>query len=785
MSLSFRRNLIVLVLLGLCTSAYSQTVSSTDDQIKKGIIRMNPLFQRDPGTKYEFEGFVSDYINAASDNWLKVILEKNPRLFDDIANRNKEPYPALEPWAGEFTGKHLTGAVEVYRITRDPELRDNIVKFVDKLISLQAENGYLGVFPDAYQLTGKQPAFEPPITCDTWNHYHIMLGLILWYKESGDQKALNAAKKIGDLMCEKFLGKPGSLAAIGVREFNLAPSHSLALLYKEAKEKRYLDLAVQIVEEEYPVGYGEGIPRGSDFVNKALEGVEYYQNTAPGGPRWENMHTLMALSELYWITGNAKYAKALEQIWWSIDKTDRHNNGGWGSMEQAFGSPYEVRPKELCCGVAWMGLAVELMKLTADSVVADELELTFMNFALGFSSRSGLWQSYNVPSDGKITMAMPGMGDPNRPNNVEICCCTVNGARGFGLLTEWALMQDKDGLALNWYGPSTLTAHVNGVEVALKQETDYPRNGNITLHVDPEHAAEFTLKLRIPHWSRNTKVLVNGMPVDNIAPGRYLPIRREWKPGDVVTLKLDMSTHFWVGENEAAGRASFYRGPVLLAYPRKNPKDYMKFTGEWGMYLSARHLPYVDLPGSKRPGDTVAFDFEGESIAFLYNTLHDCGKAEVKIDGKQAAVVDMFAPIDQGNFSALFTYKHDEPNMFLSARWEKTGLTPGKHRIEITVLPEKNEQSVGNWVNVSEFVAAGDDPVFDVRTMGGKLLRPRKNGFPILEMEFTDIKGQKVRLRDFDSATEEFNPYISWIKAVNAPKVEFSRENPTRSARVK
>lgn len=749
----------------------------------KGNIQMKPVFQRDSKTRYEFNGYVKDYIDALSNNWLKVMLNKNPRLFTDIENRNNKPFKSLEPWAGEFTGKHLTGAVEIYRITRDPELKKHIEYVVDKLASLQADNGYLGVFPDDYQLTGKQPSDDPPITCDAWNHYHIMLGHILWYRESGDEKALNTAKGIADLMCDKFLAKPGSLAAIGIREFNLSPAHSLAMLYNDTHDKRYLDLAVQIVEDEYPAGYDEVTTKGSDFVNKTLQGIEFYQNTAPGAARWENMHTLMSLSELYWLTGDARYAKALEKIWWSMDKTDRHNNGGWGSMEQVFGSPYEVRPKELCCGIAWLGLAVELLKLTGDSLVADEIELSFMNFVLGFSSRSGFWQSYNVPSDGKITMAMPGMGDPNRPDNVEICCCTVNGARGFGLISEWAIMQDKNNLVLNWYGPSSITAHAGDIPVTITQKTDYPRTGKVDITINPEQSADFALKLRIPHWSKNTVVKVNGEKADNVKSGSYLVLKREWNPGDKIMIELDMSIHYWKGANEAAGRASFYHGPVLLAYPRKDPKSYLQFNGEWGIYMSARHLPYVDLYGSKRPGNSLTYEFEGENVAILYNPLYDCGMAEIKIDGQNVGVIDMYGPIDHTKFEALFTYQHDTPNMFLSARWESEKLSPGKHKLEITVLPEKNEASKDHWVNIREIVSNSDDPVFDVNKLNAKLLPKAKSGYPLVEIEFSDVNGKPVRLVDFDSATEDFMPYISWIKAVNAEAVDFTRDNPTRSVR--
>jgi hypothetical protein len=450
-------------------------------------------------------------------------------------------------------------------------------------------------------------------------------------------------------------------------------------------------------------------------------------------------------------------------------------------MEQAFGSPYEVRPMELCCGVAWMALSVDVLRKTADPVVADELELTFLNFAQGFQSRPGVWSSYNVPTDGKTTMAMGGMDNPKRAPNSDICCCTVNGPRGFGLLTEWALQNDEQGLVLNWYGPSKLTAHAKGVAVEIRQQTDYPRTGKVHIEVNPEREGTFALKLRIPHWSHNTQASVNGKPVEGIAAGSYLTLERAWKKGDVIELELEMALHYWVGENESAGRAAFYHGPVLLALPRKKPETYLKYQGEWGMYFTARHLPYVDLYGSNKPGATVSFDFEGTSVVWQYNKFHNCGKAEVKIDGKPEAVVDLYDVTKTEGFESLFAYAWDKPNLFLSARWEKTGLAPGKHKLEITVLPEKNEKSTGHWVTVAQFITELDDPVFDVKTMNARLKAANPARMPAVEMDVKDVKGRTFTLRDFDSATENIMPYISWLQVQGAEKTAYSKQNPTRS----
>jgi DUF1680 family protein len=116
-----------------------------------------------------------------------------------------------------------------------------------------------------------------------------------------------------------------------------------------------------------------------------------------------------------------------------------------------------------------------------------------------------------------------------------------------------------------------MSAEIGGTKVTLKQETEYPRNGKIILRVDPQRPARFVLKLRIPNWSAATMVKLNGTPVENVSPGAYCAVDREWKAGDEVTIDLDMSLRLWSGEKECAGKASIYRGPILLAYEVDDP----------------------------------------------------------------------------------------------------------------------------------------------------------------------------------------------------------------------
>src|SRR5205814_10153903 len=147
-------------------------------------------------------------------------------------------------------------------------------------------------------------------------------------------------------------------------------------------------------------------------------------------------------------------------VWWSIVTLGRHNAGECSSGEQAQGNPYHQGAIETCCTIAWTALSVEMLRMTEDSIVADELELSTLNSVLGLHSPSGRWVTYSTPMDGTRKASAHDIVFQARAGSPELNCCSVNGARGLGMIGDWALMASGEGLLLNWYGPSTITARL-------------------------------------------------------------------------------------------------------------------------------------------------------------------------------------------------------------------------------------------------------------------------------------------------------------------------------------
>ena len=515
-----------------------------------------------------FQGYLGGYLRAVTDQWLAVAPEANPGMLEIFRDRDRRPYRDMVPWAGEFAGKYLAAAVQALRLTGDPKLRGVIEAFVAELVSLQDEGGYLGPWPKGHHLTGTAPNNEGGIaTWDTWGHYHIMLGLLLWHEDTDSESALGCARRIGDLFVNTFLGDvPRRMVDTGSTEMNLAPAHSLCLLHNRTGDARYLDLALQIVDE-FAATNEDGAHLAGDYLNTGVNGVEFFETPKP---RWESLHPIMSLAELYYITGDAGFREAFEHHWWSIVKLDRHNNGGFSSGEQAQGNPYHPGAIETCCTIAWIAMSVEMLRLTGASIVADELELSTINAVVGLHSARGRWATYNTPMNGVRRASAHDIVFQSREGTPELNCCSVNAARGFGMVSDWALMRDDDGLLLNWYGACVMRAEVgDGVVVTLDQRTDYPRSGDVTIHVMAPAPTEFALRLRIPHWSARTSLTVNGEPVPAVERGEYCSVARAWRNGDIVELSLDMSPHYWAGERECDGLTSVYRGPVLLTYDRR------------------------------------------------------------------------------------------------------------------------------------------------------------------------------------------------------------------------
>ena len=130
------------------------------------------------------------------------------------------------------------------------------------------------------------------------------------------------------------------------------------------------------------------------------------------------------------------------------------------------------------------------------------------------------------------------------------------------MMPRYAVMTGSDGIYLNMYSESTATATLQGNnEVQLEQNTEYPVHGLVSININPVKEETFTIALRIPNWSEQTSIKVNGENIDGIDPGTYKKITRTWRKGDKIELQLDLRGRLVRQDNHVA----IVRGPIVLA----------------------------------------------------------------------------------------------------------------------------------------------------------------------------------------------------------------------------
>jgi DUF1680 family protein len=147
-------------------------------------------------------------------------------------------------------------------------------------------------------------------------------------------------------------------------------------------------------------------------------------------------------------------------------------------------------------------------------------------------------------------------------HETECCAGNVNRAMPNYVTRMW--MRTNEGLAATLFGPSEVNTTINGQPVRVIEETDYPFRETISFKIKLSSPATFALSLRIPEWCDAAGVTVNGGASGiDCKPGTFALLKREYRDGDVIALRLPMQVR--VKDWFAGGAVSVERGPLVYS----------------------------------------------------------------------------------------------------------------------------------------------------------------------------------------------------------------------------
>lgn len=518
-------------------------------------------------------------------------------------------------WQIEFWGKWFTSAALAYDYNPCAVLDTRLKYAVKSLLATQSPDGQITTYKSGREFG----------TWDMWGRKYVMLGLLAEYDRTGDKSVLSAIEKHAGYIMQNYGKEKKSICDNGMWG-GLAASSILepfVKLYRATAEKKYLDFCQYIVDN-----WAESKNK-PDLLNKALAGKNVFdmfekpsddksKGYMSGGysKSYEMMSCYEGLMELYRATGNPDYKKAVENAARNIRDTEITVLGSGSIWERwVFGKFCQQKKTdhwmETCVTATWIKLCAQMLRISGDSKFADDIELAAYNALIPAQMNDGKWWAHYTPMDGIRTPA------PEQCK-MHMNCCVASGPRGLFLLPKIAYMTSPNSITVNFYERSAAKLPVKDGEVKLELSGGDMLEGNVAgifLKEVPQGESEFEIALRIPRWSKNSRVFVNGIEVpEKVEAGTYLKLSRKWKKNDAIAAVFDCSVKLL--QDPADSRMyALAQGPFVLAADKRFEKNFDKPA----TFKTDKDGNAAAKPAAV-PGTNLAFEIEtadGEKRTFI------------------------------------------------------------------------------------------------------------------------------------------------------------------------
>jgi uncharacterized protein len=483
--------------------------------------------------------------------------------------RNNHNFTTQIFWDSDV-GKWIEAASYALSHRRDAKIEAQIDAITELLARAQLPDGYLNCW-----YIGREPEKRWTNLRDNHELYcagHMLEGAVAYFKVTGRRRLLDIMERYVDHIDATFGPREGQKRGYcGHQEIEIA----LLKLYHVSGNRRHLDLAAYFIDERGRQPHyfdAEAIARGEDPKKFWAKTYEYNQSHIPVrqqdkvvGHAVRAMYMFTAMAELAVELDDASLSRACEVLWRDLTEKRMYVTAGLGpaaaneGFTQDYDLPNDTAYAETCASVALIFWAQRMLHLNLDGKYADVLERALFNGALTGLSRDGEHYFYENPleSDGRHSRW-----------EWHICpCCTMNSARLIASVGGYFCSESRDGVALHLYGGIATSVDIGGRTVRIRERSDYPWSGAVSVAIDPETESEFSVKLRIPGWAKGASAAINGTSVSlSTVRNGYLEIRRIWRKGDVVTLDLPMAAERIYAHplvRMDVGRVALRRGPLV------------------------------------------------------------------------------------------------------------------------------------------------------------------------------------------------------------------------------
>ena len=543
------------------------------------------------------EGFWAERFDLAAAKMLPTL--ENTMLGEGTANLNRIKYAAGlvegpqhgSPWGDGDNYKWIEAMAHVYNLNKDPELDVKMDQWIGIIGQAQEEDGYISTNIGH----DKSKRFQRVSAHEMYNMGHLLTAACIHFRSTGKENFMDIARKNADFLYNQWKAEPLHMARY---PWNPSAFMGMAEMYRTTREPRYLEL-LQIMIDNRGSRPNPDRDHSMGGTDQTQDRVPLREETLAVGHAVTGNYYYCGAADLYAETGEKEILEALERIWKDIhekkidiivgaamDRQSESLSPRGDEVHENFANEPFMQPNlynETCANIGAGMFSYRMFMLTGDPKYADWAERMMYNtLNSGVDLKGERWFYANPVSwDGtegeKIPQTngrdpeklVPGHRSGVRWEHMNCYCCPPSVTRTTAKIHNWFYnISDEGALWVNFYGGSKLsTTFPDGSRIALTQVTDYPWDGQVKIVIDNVEKKPIPIHFRVPGWTEGPSVMINGEQImEDLQPGTYQSIVREWSTGDEIVLDFPMPVRLMEANPEAFklhNRAAVMRGPVV------------------------------------------------------------------------------------------------------------------------------------------------------------------------------------------------------------------------------
>lgn len=435
----------------------------------------------------------------------------------------------------------------------DDVLKTKAMRFVNWTLDHQAPNGMIG-----------------PSSNDDWWPRMVMVKVLAQYHDATQDP------RVIRVLTRYFHHQLDALPARPLRDWGKYRWQDEALvvewLYQRTNDPKLLLLAELLQEQGY-----DWVADFADFRFTGPTTRASLDAKTAGGNKPEGMQThgvnngqaIKTAAVRYRLNGSPAERSNYDR---QISMLDRYHGmpNGMFSCDEHLGGLDVSHGTELCTVVETMFSMEVSLATFGDAEIGDRIEKIAFN-ALPGTFTDDMWAHQYDQQPNQIQCSLNSK--PWTTNGIEsnlyglephFGCCTANFHQGWPKFTAHLWMRlPEEGLVATLYAPCEVNTRIKNHPVQLRVETDYPFRESVRISVLPAQDLAFPIALRIPSWTAEATIRVNGDRAHvPCAPGSFARLERTWKKNDVIELLLPMKPAVTRSFHESI---TLSRGPLVFS----------------------------------------------------------------------------------------------------------------------------------------------------------------------------------------------------------------------------